>query len=157
MLSISSLKPNRYCSTDASRYTNRKNILSPVFIVFQFGTGRPEGLIDWALLAFIQVSNSMPDLLIQPGVGSDPDPLKLSSTVKKKSAWLKYTFDFVQPDECLFERLLKHSEHAKSFPPILIAALLGLNLGFVWSPKPTNLSPSCDQFMPFLLLTAMYD
>lgn len=30
---------------------------------------------------FIQVSNPGLDLLIQPGVESDPDPLKLSSTV----------------------------------------------------------------------------
>lgn len=128
MLSISSLKPNRYCSTDASRYTNRKNILSPVFIVFPFGTGQPEGLIDWALLAFIQVSNSMPDLLIQPRVGSDPDPLKLSSTVKKK-VWMTKIY-------------------------IRLCATWWV---FVWSPKPANLSPSCDQFMHFPLLTTMYD
>lgn len=119
---------------------------SPVFIVFQLGTGWPEGLIDWLLLGFIQSSNSVPDPLIQPVVGSDPHPLKLSTAVYQILEWMKYVYTLrlsclrsvceCRSVEILFGTLSMLCCRVISTCPTPDAA--GLWMGFMWCPNPAK-------------------
>lgn len=130
----------KYSFPDASWYTNRKNILSSVHCV-PVWDWLARGLIDWLPLAFIQASSSAPDPLIQPGLGSDPHPLKLSTHLKIfMNEILIFVFGFdidlyaawwvFCMEEC--RKAGSNSEQAElqSLPPVLILTLLGFELGF---------------------------